>query len=60
MNTDLATLAVGLLAQKTQGLAEMKIMKANHDMEMSLINMLSEVALSAPEPGTGLTVDKRA
>ncbi|MND03899.1 hypothetical protein D3C83_239420 [compost metagenome] len=45
----------------TQQVASMAIIKKNHEMEMSLVNMLAEVAKSAPAPsGQGFVVDKRA
>lgn len=45
----------------TQQAAQLAIVKKNHEMEMSLINMLAEVAKAAPPPeGQGLVVDKRA
>jgi hypothetical protein len=53
-----------LLAMKmtqTQTLANIAIIKKNHEMEMALIEMLGDVARSAPAPaGQGRVVDKRA
>jgi hypothetical protein len=44
----------------TQQAAQMAMVKKNHEMEMSLVNMIAEVAKSAPAPaGQGLVVDKR-
>lgn len=41
--------------------AQFKIMKKQHDMQMDLINMLSNVAQTAPAPkGQGTIVDKTA
>ena len=45
----------------TQQAAQMAIIKKNHEMQMSLVNMIGEVAKAAPAPsGQGLVVDKRA
>jgi hypothetical protein len=61
MDTDLAATMVGLTAAKTQTLAQYAIIKKQHQMEMSLIDMLASAARSAPPAsGTGLVVDKTA
>jgi hypothetical protein len=61
---DMADVATQLLAMRmgaTQQAASMAILKKNHEMEMALVNMVAEVARSAPAPtGQGLVVDKRA
>lgn len=57
---DVATTMVNMLAARNQGLANIAIMKKSHEMQMDLINMLSEVARSAPPPGQGTKVDKTA
>ncbi|MCB9992294.1 MAG: hypothetical protein H6873_01420 [Hyphomicrobiaceae bacterium] len=58
------TLVTSVLSAKqaaTQQVAEFKIMKKQHEMEMSLIDMLTEVVRSAPAPsGQGAVVDKSA
>ena len=52
---------VGLTAAKTQTLAQYAIIKKQHQMEMSLIDMLASAARSAPPAsGTGLVVDRTA
>lgn len=60
----MADVAAQLMAMRmgaTQQAASMAIMKKNHEMEMSLVNMVADVARSAPAPsGQGLVVDKRA
>lgn len=57
-------LAGPILAAKqaaTQHTAQLKILKQQHDMQMSLINMIDKVARSAPAPeGQGTQVDKTA
>jgi hypothetical protein len=61
MDMDLAATMAGLTAAKTQTLAQYAIIKKQHQMEMSLIDMLAAAAKSAPPAtGTGLTVDKIA
>jgi hypothetical protein len=61
---DMADVATQLMAMRmgaAQQSASMAIMKKNHEMEMSLVNMVAEIAKSAPAPsGQGLVVDKRA
>ena len=51
---------VNMLATRNQGLVNIAVMKKSHEMQMDLINMLSEVARSAPPPGQGTRVDKSA
>jgi len=61
MDTDLAATMVGMSAAKTQTLAQYAIIKKQHEMDMSLIDMLASAAKSAPPAeGTGLVVDKTA
>ena len=54
--------AEGVMALKqaqTQQIAQIKIMKKQHEMQMSLINMVGELVDNAPAPnGTGTKVDK--
>ncbi len=58
---DVATQLMAMRMGATQQAASMAIIKKNHEMEMSLVNMQTEVARSAPAPsGQGLVVDKRA
>ena len=58
---DVATQLLAMRMAGTQQGAQMAIIKKNHEMEMSLVNMVAEVAKSAPAPsGQGLVVDKRA
>lgn len=61
MSMDLATSIIATKQAATQQTAQFKILKKQHEMEMSLINMLTEVAQSAPVPeGQGTVVDKTA
>ena len=57
---DVATQMVAMRMSATQQAASMAMIKKNHEMEMSLVNMLADVARSAPAPsGQGLVVDRR-
>lgn len=61
MSMDLATAVIATKQAATQQTAQFSILKKQHDMQMSLINMLTEVAESAPVPsGQGTIVDKTA
>jgi hypothetical protein len=58
---DITSQLLTMRAAGTQQAAQIAILKKSHEMEMSLINMIAEVAQSAPPPsGQGLVVDKRA
>lgn len=58
---DVTTQLLAMRMAGTQQAAQMAIIKKNHEMEMSLLTMLADVAKSAPAPsGQGLVVDKRA
>ena len=59
--TEVAAQLIAMRMAGTQQAAQMDMVKKNHEMEMSLVNMIAEVAKSAPAPsGQGLVVDKRA
>jgi hypothetical protein len=60
MNTDIATQLISARAASTQQQAMIAIVKKNHEMQMSLISMLDDVARAAPPPGQGTRVDKLA
>jgi hypothetical protein len=61
MEIDPVTQLLAMQATKTQTLANIAIIKKNHEMEMALIEMLGDVARSAPAPaGQGRVVDKQA
>lgn len=57
---DVAETMINMKAAQTQSLMQIAIIKKNHEMQMDLINMLGEVARSAPPPGQGTRVDKSA
>lgn len=44
----------------TQQIMQFKILKKQHEMEMSLVNMIDEVARNAPPPGQGSKLDVTA
>lgn len=60
----MSDLALGMVAAKqgqTQHLMQIAMVKKQHEMEMSLINMLTEAVENAPRPdGTGTLVNKSA
>jgi hypothetical protein len=60
MDMDLATQMTALQGARTQFSAQIAIVKKNHEMEMALVNMVDQVARSAPPPGQGTKVDKLA
>jgi hypothetical protein len=60
MDTDLSMMLVVARAAATQQAASMAIMKKNHEMQVALVDMVAEVARSAPPPGQGRVVDKLA
>lgn len=61
MDMDLVSIAQQLTLGKTQALAQIAVLKKNHQMEMALLDMVAKVADSAPAPeGQGRIVDKRA
>ncbi|HEY4199037.1 MAG TPA: hypothetical protein VGM83_00605 [Devosiaceae bacterium] len=61
MDTDLTAQLVGMSVARTQTLAQYSIIKKQHEMDMSLIDMLANAAKSVPPTdGTGFMVDKTA
>ena len=59
--SDMALAAVATKQAQTQNLMQIAMVKKQHDMEMSLINMLTQAVESAPRPdGTGTVVNKSA
>jgi hypothetical protein len=60
MDIDPAQMMIGLMAARTQQLTQIAVLKKQHEMELDLISRLTEVAKSAPAPGTGQHVDKLA
>ena len=60
MDTDLSSQLVAAQNSQTRFSAQIAIVKKNHEMEMALVNMVDQVARSAPPPGQGTKVDKLA
>ncbi|MEO6394430.1 MAG: hypothetical protein ABIO40_00790 [Devosia sp.] len=61
VDTDLTMQVLSMQLGKTQMLAQIAIIKKNHEMEMALIDMVDQAVRSAPAPkGQGLLVDRRA
>ncbi|WP_417583692.1 putative motility protein [Pelagibacterium sp.] len=61
--SDIAATAVAMKQAQTVQTAQMLMVKQQHEMEMSLVSMLTEAVESAPAPapaGMGAMVDKRA
>jgi hypothetical protein len=59
-------LTMQLLAMQQSGgreLAQIAVLRKQHEMEMAVVDLIDEVSSKAPPPaapGTGLVVDKRA
>lgn len=60
METDLATSLVMAQSTATRFSAQVAIVKANHEMELALVQMVDEVARPAPPLGQGTKIDKLA
>jgi hypothetical protein len=57
MNVDLSSQLMAVNAAKTQHSVQIAVMKKAHEMQQSVIEMVSQAALP---PGQGARVDKRA
>lgn len=61
MNSTIATAAVATNQAMARQQAQMSMIKQQHEMQMSLISMLTEAVESAPVPeGVGGVVDRTA
>lgn len=60
MDSDLSTQMTALQGARTQFSAQTSMVKKNHEMDLALIQMVDQVARSAPPPGQGTKVDKIA
>ena len=61
--SDMAAAAVAMKQAQTQNTMQIMMTKKSHEMEMSLINMLTEAIENVPAPapqGMGTQVDKSA
>jgi hypothetical protein len=60
MDMDLSSQLIAAQTSQPRFSAQVAIVKKNHEMEMALVQMVDEVARSAPPPGQGTKVDKLA
>jgi hypothetical protein len=60
MSAELASTAMGMRQQQTQQHINVALMKKAHEMQTQTLEMLMQVALNAPPPGQGVSVDKLA
>jgi len=63
MAEDLTLQLLTLQQSGTRELAQIAVMRKQHQMDMAVVDMIDEVTSKAPPPpppGTGLVVDKRA
>jgi hypothetical protein len=60
MSAELASTALGMRQNHTQHQIGVALMKKAHEMQTETLEMLMQVALNAPPPGQGLSVDKLA
>ena len=60
MDLDLTSQLLTARSAGTQHSMSIAVLKKSHEMEMSLLQMVDEVARSAPPPGQGTKVDKLA
>jgi hypothetical protein len=62
MAEDLTLQLLTLQQSGTRELAQIAVMRREHQMDMAVVDMIDEVASKAPPPppGTGLVVDKQA
>jgi hypothetical protein len=60
MDSDLATSLAAAQSTATRFAAQVAIVKTNHQIELAMVQMVDQVARSAPPPGQGAKVDKLA
>lgn len=60
MSMELAGPILAAKQASTQQQIGIKVMKQQHKMDMALVDMITEVTQSAPQPGQGSRVDKTA
>jgi hypothetical protein len=60
VDTDLTSQLLAARSATTQHAVSIAVLKKSHEMEMSLIQMVDQVARAAPPPGQGTRVDKLA
>jgi hypothetical protein len=60
MDSDIAMNMLTARTAMTQHSVQIAVVKKAHEMQTDLLNSLMQTALSAPPPGQGLRIDKRA
>lgn len=60
MDTDLTSQLLAARSMSTEHAIGIAVLKKQHEMEMSLIQMVDQTVRSAPPPGQGTKVDKLA
>ncbi len=60
MDLDLTSQLLAARSAGTQQSIAIAVLKKQHEMDMSLIQMVDQVARAAPPPGQGTRVDKLA
>ena len=63
MAEDLTTQLLSIHQASGQQAAQIAVLRKQHEMEQTIVNVIDEVSSKAPPPappGTGLVVDKRA
>jgi hypothetical protein len=60
MDTDLTASLAMAQSASARFSAQVAIVKANHEADLKLVQMVAEAARAAPPPGQGLRVDKTA
>lgn len=60
MDTDLTSQLLAARSMGTQQSIAIAVLKKQHEMDMSLIQMVDQTARAAPPPGQGTKVDKLA
>ena len=60
MDTDLTSLLLAARSTGTQQSIAIAVLKKQHEMDMSLIQMVDQTARAVPPPGQGTKVDKLA
>jgi len=60
MDMDLTASLLAARTASTQQSVALAVVKKNHEMQQAMVQMIDEVARSAPPPGQGRVVDKVA
>ena len=60
MDIGLVTSLLSARQSATRQAISLSVVKQQHEMELSLINMLADAVKNAPPPGQGTQVDKSA